>query len=119
MRCRKGGPLAVTDANLLLGRLIPDYFPKIFGKSEKEPLDVDATRDVFEKLAQNINKNSANDFSLDEIIYGCVRPDSQNSMSQYNVHMQVHQGRQRDHVSPYTRADRGKGIRNFFTYVRP
>jgi 5-oxoprolinase (ATP-hydrolysing) len=76
----------VTDANLLLGRLIPDYFPKIFGKSEKEPLDVDATRSVFEKLAQNINENSANDFSLDEIIYGCVRPDTQNSMSECNVH---------------------------------
>ena len=68
--CRKGGPLAVTDANLLLGRLIPDYFPKIFGKSENEPLDVDATRTEFEKLAQSINENSVNDFSLDEIIYG-------------------------------------------------
>jgi len=76
MRCRKGGPLAVTDANLLLGRLIPDYFPKIFGNSEKEPLDVDATRREFEKLAQNINENSANNFSLDEIIYGCVRPST-------------------------------------------
>jgi N-methylhydantoinase A/oxoprolinase/acetone carboxylase beta subunit len=73
--------LAVTDANLLLGRLIPDYFPKIFGKSENEPLDVDATRREFEKLAQNINENSANDFSLDEIIYGCVRPDAPNSLS--------------------------------------
>ena len=64
----------MTDANLLLGRLIPDYFPKIFGKSEKEPLDEEATRREFEKLAQNINENSANDFSLDEIIYGCVKP---------------------------------------------
>ena len=71
----------MTDANLLLGRLIPDYFPKIFGKSEKEPLDVDATRTEFEKLAQNINEKSANDFSLDEIIYGCVRPDTPNSIS--------------------------------------
>jgi 5-oxoprolinase (ATP-hydrolysing) len=86
MRCRKGGPLAVTDANLLLGRLIPDYFPKIFGKSEKEPLDVDATRSEFEKLAQNINENSANDLSLDEIIYGCVRPNTPNSISECNVH---------------------------------
>ena len=72
MRYRKGGPLAVTDANLLLGRLIPEYFPKIFGKSEKEPLDVDATRREFEELAKNINESSANELSLDEIIYGCV-----------------------------------------------
>ncbi len=75
----------MTDANLLLGRLIPDYFPKIFGKSEKEPLDVVASRTEFEKLAQNINENSANDFSLDEIIYGCVRRDTQNYISELNV----------------------------------
>jgi 5-oxoprolinase (ATP-hydrolysing) len=65
--------LAVTDANLLLGRLIPEYFPKIFGKSENEPLDVDASLREFEKLAQNINESSASELSLDEIIYGCVR----------------------------------------------
>ncbi|KAI0300115.1 5-oxoprolinase [Multifurca ochricompacta] len=70
---RKGGPLAVTDANLLLGRLIPKYFPKIFGKSEKEPLDVDASRSEFEKLAKTINENSANELSLDEIIYGFIK----------------------------------------------
>ena len=85
MRCRKGGPLAVTDANLLLGRLIPKYFPKIFGKSEKEPLDVDASRGEFEKLARNINENSANELSLDEIIYGFVRRDSSKFISQRDV----------------------------------
>ncbi|KAH9027284.1 5-oxoprolinase [Lactarius hengduanensis] len=70
---RKGGPLAVTDANLLLGRLIPEYFPKIFGKSEKEPLDTDASRREFEKLAREINDNSTNEFSLDEIVYGFIK----------------------------------------------
>ncbi|KAI0260774.1 5-oxoprolinase [Gloeopeniophorella convolvens] len=70
---RKGGPLAVTDANLLLGRLIPDYFPKIFGKSEKEPLDVDASRRGFEKLSEDINKDSTNELNLDEIIYGFIK----------------------------------------------
>ena len=72
MRCRKGGPLAVTDANLLLGRLIPEYFPKIFGKSEKEPLDVDASRTAFEKLAKQINVSNDKELSLDEIVYGCL-----------------------------------------------
>lgn len=75
----------MTDANLLLGRLIPDYFPKIFGDSEKEPLDVDATFREFEKLTQNINENSANDFSLDEIIYGYVRQDTTNTILSVNV----------------------------------
>jgi 5-oxoprolinase (ATP-hydrolysing) len=61
-RYRKSGPSAVTDANLLLGRLIPEYFPKIFGKHENELLDVDVSHNEFENLAQNINANSANGF---------------------------------------------------------
>jgi hypothetical protein len=70
---RKGGPLAVTDANLLLGRLIPDYFPKIFGKSEKEPLDVQASRTGFEKLMKEINESDAGEaIGLDEVVYGLV-----------------------------------------------
>lgn len=62
--------MAVTDANLLLGRLIPDYFPKIFGKSEKEPLDIDASRTAFEQLAKEINASHDKELSLDEIVYG-------------------------------------------------
>ncbi|KIJ95613.1 hypothetical protein K443DRAFT_322374 [Laccaria amethystina LaAM-08-1] len=71
---RKGGPLAVTDANLLLGRLIPDYFPKIFGKSEKEPLDVEASRVAFEKVAKEINDSHPElVLSLHEIVYGFIK----------------------------------------------
>ncbi|KAF9523333.1 Hydantoinase/oxoprolinase-domain-containing protein [Crepidotus variabilis] len=70
---RKGGPLAVTDANLLLGRLIPDYFPKIFGKSEKEPLDVEASKAAVEKLAEDINQSQDKKLGLDEIVYGFIK----------------------------------------------
>lgn len=75
---RKGGPLAVTDANLMLGRLLPEYFPKIFGKSEKEPLDREASRGAFEKVAKEINEGSSQDreLGLDEIVYGCVAAQS-------------------------------------------
>jgi 5-oxoprolinase (ATP-hydrolysing) len=38
---KPGGCLAVTDANVVLGRVLPDYFPKIFGPSEDQPLDVE------------------------------------------------------------------------------
>jgi 5-oxoprolinase (ATP-hydrolysing) len=70
---RKGGPLAVTDANLLLGRLIPDYFPKIFGKTENEPLDIHASEIAFKQLANEINdSHEGKKFSLDEIVYGYV-----------------------------------------------
>ncbi|TFK51237.1 5-oxoprolinase [Heliocybe sulcata] len=70
---RKGGPLAVTDANLLLGRLIPDYFPKIFGDSEKEPLDVEASKKLFEEVVKEINESHEKKMSLDEIVYGFIK----------------------------------------------
>jgi 5-oxoprolinase (ATP-hydrolysing) len=63
----------VTDANLLLGRLLPEYFPKIFGKSENESLDADASRAAFEKLAEKINAEQARKFDLDEIVYGFIK----------------------------------------------
>lgn len=69
---RKGGPLAVTDANLLLGRLIPSYFPKIFGKSEKEPLDVEASARKFEELRNTINNDTGAEMSMDEVVYGWI-----------------------------------------------
>lgn len=55
---RKGGPLTITDANLILGRLLPEHFPKIFGPNENEPLGVEVTRKAFEKLADEINKDA-------------------------------------------------------------
>jgi 5-oxoprolinase (ATP-hydrolysing) len=67
---RKGGPLALTDANLLLGRIIPDFFPKIFGESEKEPLDLEVSRAAFEKLREDINRHSDSKLSLDDVVYG-------------------------------------------------
>lgn len=54
---RKGGPLTVTDANLFLGRLLPDYFPKIFGPNQDEALDFDLTSKKFKELTEEINKD--------------------------------------------------------------
>jgi 5-oxoprolinase (ATP-hydrolysing) len=47
---RKNGYLAVTDANLVLGRVLPEQFPNIFGPNEDQPLDTDAARLAFEEL---------------------------------------------------------------------
>jgi len=52
---RRGGPLAVTDANVMVGKLIPDFFPRIFGPQQNEPLDADAVREAFAKLANDIS----------------------------------------------------------------
>lgn len=54
---KKGGPLTVTDANLILGRLLPEYFPKIFGPNENEPLDKAKTIEAFERLTSQVNGN--------------------------------------------------------------
>ena len=51
---RRGGPLAVTDANVMVGKLQADNFPKIFGPNQDQPLDVDAVRKAFSTLADEI-----------------------------------------------------------------
>ncbi|MDX8479452.1 hydantoinase B/oxoprolinase family protein [Mesorhizobium sp. VK24D] len=51
---RRGGPLAVTDANVMLGKLQPDFFPAIFGPGQDQPLDVATVRDKFAALAAEI-----------------------------------------------------------------
>ncbi|CAO3568473.1 unnamed protein product [Mortierella alpina] len=80
---RKGGPLTVTDANLVLGRLNPEYFPKIFGPKENESLDINVARSKFEALTQEINEYMAQDkkaaglqwtgMTVDEVAYGFIK----------------------------------------------
>ncbi|PQE09198.1 5-oxoprolinase (ATP-hydrolysing) protein [Rutstroemia sp. NJR-2017a BBW] len=67
---RKGGPAAVTDANLFLGRLVPDFFPKIFGKNEDEGLDVSASEKLLQQLADEVNKEMGKNMTADEVAYG-------------------------------------------------
>lgn len=51
---RRGGPLAVTDANIMVGKLKPDYFPHVFGPNQDQPLDYDAVRAAFQDMADDI-----------------------------------------------------------------
>jgi 5-oxoprolinase (ATP-hydrolysing) len=51
---RNGGPLAVTDANVMTGKLLPEFFPAIFGPNQNQPLDVETVRTKFEALAEEI-----------------------------------------------------------------
>ncbi len=67
---RKGGPATVTDANLFLGRLLPEFFPKIFGKNEDEGLDPEASREVLQKLADQIHKETGKKMDIDEVAFG-------------------------------------------------
>ncbi|RMZ76553.1 hypothetical protein DV737_g4754, partial [Chaetothyriales sp. CBS 132003] len=70
---RKGGPLTVTDANLFLGRLLPDFFPKIFGKNEDQGLDPEASKRLFEELTEEINSKTEKNMTADQVAYGFIK----------------------------------------------
>jgi 5-oxoprolinase (ATP-hydrolysing) len=65
---RRGGPLAVTDANLMAGKLIPDYFPWIFGPGQNEPLDAASVRAAFEALAGEVGDGRSPEETADGFI---------------------------------------------------
>lgn len=70
---RKGGPLAITDANVVTGHLAVELFPKIFGPNEDEGLDVEASQRGFEELTNDINKQTGKHLSVDEVAQGFIR----------------------------------------------
>jgi 5-oxoprolinase (ATP-hydrolysing) len=53
---RRGGPLAVTDANVMVGKVQPRYFPKVFGPEGNECLDLDTVVERFTQIAQNAGR---------------------------------------------------------------
>jgi 5-oxoprolinase (ATP-hydrolysing) len=82
---RKAGYLAVTDANVMLGRIQPHLFPAIFGPNENEQLDYARTEEAFTAITKEINaalaesnssSNNGSDtqyYSVDEVAYGYIR----------------------------------------------
>ncbi|KAJ5156875.1 hypothetical protein N7492_009678 [Penicillium capsulatum] len=74
---RKGGPLTVTDANLFLGRLLPEYFPHIFGPNEDQPLDTEVTAQKFTELTQKINverrQRFQSEYTAEEVALGFLK----------------------------------------------
>ena len=53
---RRGGPLTVTDANVMLGKIQPAYFPRVFGPQANEPLSAEAVRAQFDALARQTGR---------------------------------------------------------------
>ena len=53
---RRGGPLAVTDANVMVGKVQPEFFPKVFGPQANEALDAQAVQQRFAVLAQQMKR---------------------------------------------------------------
>jgi 5-oxoprolinase (ATP-hydrolysing) len=70
---RNGGPLTITDANLLLGRIQPDFFPTVFGTNGSEPLDADVVRSRFADLGREVAAESEQDVTPTSLAAGFVR----------------------------------------------
>ncbi|MEN8263825.1 MAG: hydantoinase B/oxoprolinase family protein [Nitrospirota bacterium] len=68
-----GGPLTLTDANLLTGRIIPDYFPETFGPDRNSSLDREIVKQKFSTLAGEINDAMAASFTPQDIAAGFLR----------------------------------------------
>lgn len=69
---RKGGPLTITDANLFLGRLVPQFFPHIFGPNEDESLDLETTTNKFNQLTTIINEDLNTNLTPEEVAFGFI-----------------------------------------------
>jgi 5-oxoprolinase (ATP-hydrolysing) len=70
---RRGGPLTVTDCNVMLGRLNPDFFPRIFGRNADETLDRDAVAAKFAVLAAEISRATGKNASAEEAAEGFLK----------------------------------------------
>jgi len=70
---RRGGPLCVTDANVFLGKLQPEYFPRVFGPGADEALDTETVNRLFQELAQQISSASGRTLSAESIAAGCLQ----------------------------------------------
>ena len=67
---RRGGPLTVTDCNLLLGKIRAEYFPALFGENGDQPLDGDVVRDKFAALAAEVAAAEGRAIAPEELAQG-------------------------------------------------
>lgn len=67
---RRGGPLTVTDANVMLGRVQPAHFPAVFGPDGDLPLDTDVVRERFGELADEVARATGTRRTAAEVAAG-------------------------------------------------
>ena len=75
---RRGGPLTVTDCNIMLGKLRPDQFPAVFGPEGDQPLDAGVVRDRFEALAIEVAEATGRETTPEALAEGFVTIAVQN-----------------------------------------
>ncbi|MGX1976575.1 hydantoinase B/oxoprolinase family protein [Streptomyces kronopolitis] len=67
---RRGGPLTVTDAQVMLGRIQPDHFPAVFGPDGDQPLDAEVVRSRFAELAARAAAATGDERGPEEVAAG-------------------------------------------------
>src|SRR6266542_127999 len=70
---RRGGPLTVTDCNVMVGKLDPTLFPKVFGKEGNEPLDAEIVRAKFAALAAQLGARTGQPRTPQEVAAGFLK----------------------------------------------
>ena len=70
---RRGGPLTVTDCNVMLGKIHPDYFPAIFGPAGNEKLDRATVMHKFSDMAEQVSTGQGKAVSAEEVAEGFLR----------------------------------------------
>ena len=70
---RRGGPLAVTDANVMLGRIQPAHFPAVFGPGADQPLDGEVVRQRFTLLAEQMSQATGRPTSPEVVAAGALQ----------------------------------------------
>jgi len=69
---RRGGPLTVTDANVCVGKLQPDFFPNVFGPNADQPIDAAIVHDRFAALAKEIEEATGDKRKPEEVANGFI-----------------------------------------------
>ncbi len=69
---RRGGPLTVTDANVMLGKIQPEHFPAVFGPQGNQTLDREVVEERFASLAAEITRATGRDMSAAEVAQGFI-----------------------------------------------
>ncbi|MGA2827325.1 MAG: hydantoinase B/oxoprolinase family protein [Streptosporangiaceae bacterium] len=75
---RRGGPLTVTDANLLLGRIQAGHFPRVFGETGDQPLDTEVTSSLFSSLSREIGEATGDRRGPEQVAAGFLEIAVQN-----------------------------------------
>ncbi|MDH5748800.1 MAG: hydantoinase B/oxoprolinase family protein [Rhodospirillales bacterium] len=70
---RRGGPLAVTDCNVVLGKIQPRFFPAVFGPGADQPLDADQSKRKFSELASEISRATGEERTPEQVAEGFLK----------------------------------------------